>query len=125
MADEAGIHSHDVEEVAFLGFGRWLEKGGKPELLSVARLKIDSHEARRRRGARSDRPYSKFAEPGRLIQPLHHWDPAHASGMVDQVQSRSLSLPLIVSLVLMAEASQTPGTPAHDLLHRAMVKWRA
>ena len=120
MTDEAGIRVDDVAETAFLGFGRWLEKGGKPELLSVARLTIDSHEARRRRGARADRPYSKFSEPCRLIQPIAEWDSSQPNRMVERTHANALSLPLLACLHLMADAVHTPGAAAHDLLHRAM-----
>jgi hypothetical protein len=124
MDDEAGIGTADVAETAFLGFGRWLEKGGKPELLSLARLTIDSHGARRRRSAKSDRPFSKFAEPARLILPVADWEPTRASEMVEQVHARALSLPLFASLVLMAEAVHGPPSAARDLLYRAMASWR-
>lgn len=118
MQQESGIGLADVDDTAFLGFGRWLEKGGKPELLSVALLTIDSHAARRRRRQKDDRPYSKFAEPCRLLQRPLQWDPDNVSAMVGRDHSTALSLPLQVSLTLMARAAHSPGTKLHNLLNR-------
>lgn len=119
MADEAGVEPSEIAEVQFLGFGRWMDKGGKPELLLLARLSIDSHTARRRNPQRHDKPYSKYADPIRLA-PVEQWVVGQPETMlVDEVAAR-LSLPLLVSLHLMGEAAVDPGSSARELLGRSV-----
>lgn len=116
MRQEAGITQDDVADTEFLGFGRWLDKGGKPELFCVARLSIDSHEAGQRVADPQDRPFSKFAEPRRLARPHTSWRAEALGEMFDDQRPTTMSVPLQVCLWLMARAATDETQPAHRVV---------
>ncbi len=120
MSEEAGILLQDVNRTAFLGFGRWLEKAGKPELLTIAALSIDSHEAKRRPIPRADKPYTLGVELARLSPDPAAWDPDSPRSLLQDQDPYRLSLPVLLGLHLMAIAVRTPGSSAGELIRSAM-----
>jgi hypothetical protein len=116
MGQEAGITEDDVVDTEFLGFGRWLDKAGKPELFCVARLSIDSHEAEQRVANPEDRPFSMFAEPRRLARPHTSWRTDALGDIFDDQRPTAMSVPLQVCLWLMARAASDETHPAHRIV---------
>lgn len=119
MRQEAGISDADVADIEFLGFGRWLDKGGKPELFCVARLSIDSHEAAQRVADPQDRPFSKFAEPRRLARPHTSWRAESLGEIFDDKRPTTMSVPLQACLWLMARAASDETDPTHRIVRYA------
>ena len=119
MRQEAGITEDDVADIEFLGFGRWLDKGGKPELFCVARLSIDSHEAAQRVADPQDRPFSKFAEPRRLARPHTSWRAESLGEIFDDKRPTTMSVPLQACLWLMARAASDETDPTHRIVRYA------
>lgn len=119
LREETGVVASEVVETAFLGFGRWVEKAGKPELWSVARLRIDSHEVRRKRILNQERPFTTNVDALRLADPAS-WDADRPEKMLPEADPLMLSVPLLIGLRLMAEAHRDAGSVAGDLVRRAL-----
>jgi 8-oxo-dGTP pyrophosphatase MutT (NUDIX family) len=58
LFEETGIRADDVEQTEVIGFGRWLERGAKPEFYGVTRLSITSREFEERQVKLSERLYT-------------------------------------------------------------------
>ena len=101
MQEETGIREDQhVDSVHSLGFGRLLRKGGKPEVLCVAFLKIDSHAVARIPRPAADRKYTAAVNCYRFDGPVAAWStsvPPDLQGM--------LSAQLALSLDLISEAA--------------------
>ncbi|WP_244930108.1 hypothetical protein [Nocardioides sp. W7] len=119
LSEETGIVASEVVETAFLGFGRWVEKAGKPELWSVAWLAIDSHQVRRKRILNQERPFTTSVEALRVSDPVS-WDADRPEEVLREAESLLLSVPLLIGLRLLVEAYQDPDSVAGDLVRRAM-----
>jgi len=120
LSEEAGVARIEVATTAFLGFGRWLEKSGKPELFTLALLSIDSHEVRRRRVPSADRPYTLGAAVLRLTSATDAWVESDPRSMLDVDAVHRLSVPLLVGLRLVARAVGEAASPARELVHEAL-----
>ena len=118
LGEEAQIAPHEVESVHFLGFGRWVEKSGKPEVLSLAFLNVDSHEIHRRQVRPSERPFTTQFGAYDFAIPAKEWVEGDVLSMVDENVQTRLSLPLAASLMLLNEASNS-GQAALGRLIRA------
>lgn len=120
MAEEAGILEADVERTAFLGFGRWTAKAGKPELFTLASLSIDSHAVRRRRATSADRPYTLGTELVRLNQDVSGWNSAEPASVLEATDPRRLSIPVHLALRLVQLAVAEQGNAAGDIMRSAL-----
>lgn len=58
LMEEVGLAPEDIDGTRILGFGRWLERGARPEFFGLTRLRIDAAEAQRRRPKPRERGYS-------------------------------------------------------------------
>ncbi|MFC4613974.1 hypothetical protein ACFO3K_04555 [Cellulomonas algicola] len=114
LEEETGLRRDDVVDWRHLGYGRWLEKAGKPELFTVAALRVDSHELHRRRIPSADRPYTLGAEAVRL-RARDEWD-ADPRSTVDPAVRHRLSAPLVAGLSLLVTAAGDAANPAHRLV---------
>jgi len=119
LREETGIVESEVVETAFLGFGRWVEKAGKPELWSVARLSIDSHEVRRKRILNQERPFTTSVGALRLSDPAS-WHADRPEKVLPEADPLMLSVPLLIGLRLLVEAHQDPASVPGDLIRRAL-----
>ena len=126
LHEETGIEESMVAETAFLGFARWIEKAAMPELLTIARLNIDSHAVGRARIPSPDRPYTLAVRTLRLEQDISTWDPANPLSVLSPVSVeeegviRRLSVPLELGLRLIAREATISSTPAGDVIKQAM-----
>lgn len=123
LGEEAGVIESDIVASFFLGFGRWLDKAAKPEVFTVAFLSIDSHEVRRRKIPKADRPFTQRVEARRFATPPSSWASANAPAMVDDELRPKLSVPLAAGLALLAvhvEGSDSPlGAATLELFGRS------
>lgn len=119
LREETGVVASEVVETDFLGFGRWVEKAGKPELWSVARLSIDSHEVRRKRILNQERPFTTSVDALRLSDPAS-WHADRPEKVLPEADPLMLSVPLLVGLRLLVEAHQDPASVPGDLIRRAV-----
>ncbi len=119
LDEEARVPESAVEETAFLGLGRWMEKAAKPEFWSVARLTVDSHDVRRLPTRGYEKPFTKNVSAVR-ITPTSHWDVAHPETLLEATDVLGLSVPLLVGLRLMAEEVHAGSSAAGELLQRAL-----
>ena len=110
----------DVERTAFLGFGRWTAKAGKPELFTLASLSIDSHAVRRRRATSADRPYTLGTELVRLNQDVSGWNSAEPASVLEATDPRRLSIPVHLALRLVQLAVAEQGNAAGDIMRSAL-----
>ena len=126
LHEETGIEENMVAETAFLGFARWIEKAAMPELLTIARLNIDSHAVERAKIPSSDRPYTIAVRVLRLEQDTCTWDPANPLSILSPVSVeeggviRRLSVPLELGLRLIARNAHSSAIPAGEVIRRAM-----
>ncbi|MTB87055.1 hypothetical protein H9L21_08190 [Aeromicrobium senzhongii] len=119
LEEETGIRESDVAETAFLGFGRWIEKAAKPEMWTLARLDIDSHEVKRRRLLSHERVYTKGVNTVRLSEPAR-WDVLNPHYVLEGTDPVMLSVPLIVGLRLLVEERARPQSIAGEILRRSI-----
>lgn len=103
MSEEAAINGSDVAATAFLGFGRWMTKAGKPEGFTLVALSIDSHEVTRRRVSRADHPYTRAIHAFKFRYALDCTSGYSVNDMVEMQVANSLSLPLATSIDLLRE----------------------
>ncbi len=126
LHEETGIGANMVAETAFLGFARWIEKAAMPELLTIARLNIDSHAVGRARIPSPDRPYTLAVQLLRLEQDISTWDPANPLSVLSPVSIKEenvigrLSVPLELGLRLIAREATISSTPAGEVIKQAM-----
>lgn len=109
LCEETGISSNDVLETRIIGFGRWLERGAKPEFFGITRLRIlardlDSlrispeeriYTERLDQGARSDAVFVDFDQLRQDLNAGYSVD--QAPSCPDKIRDCG-SLPLIVGL---------------------------
>lgn len=122
LKHETGILPVDIEETTFLGFARWLDKSAKPELLSLAFLKIDSHEVLRRKPHLEDRIYTKLVRTHRLPDDISDWNETTLANAIDDEASKTgaigISVPLEICLREMRRAANEPTSPVGDLIRK-------
>ncbi len=105
FSEETGIQPNDVDSFEFLGFGRWLEKAGKPEAFTLAYLRIDSDEALRRQIPESDRPFSRIKETTRISLSAGATDTNPETVLAARHVRDRASLPLQVALKMLISAA--------------------
>lgn len=119
LAEETGVQESDVIETAFLGFGRWLEKAAKPELWSVARLAVDSHDVKRRRIQSFEKPFTTSVRSIRLRN-YAMWNVDEPASILEDSDPLMLSVPLTVGLRLVIEEARRSESAAGALIHRTI-----
>ncbi|GAA3987932.1 hypothetical protein GCM10022247_02830 [Allokutzneria multivorans] len=58
LLEETGVRRAEVLDTRVLGFGRWMERGAKPEFFGLTKLSASSDEIRGRKPVRAERLYS-------------------------------------------------------------------
>ncbi|SDM63372.1 hypothetical protein [Allokutzneria albata] len=58
LLEETGVKREEVRATKVLGFGRWMERGAKPEFFGLTTLSVTSDQVRGRKPVRAERLYS-------------------------------------------------------------------
>jgi hypothetical protein len=103
LCEETGIGVDDVRETQVVGFGRWLERGAKPEFFAVTRLKISASEIAAAKISAGEKLYTErvstvFVDLDRLQHELDDGQSIDQAPSCPRVVRDSGSLPLIVGL---------------------------
>jgi hypothetical protein len=111
LCEETGISADDVDYTEVVGFGRWLERGAKPEFFAVTRLKIRAGEVEAAKISAAEKIYSHrvrpiFVDLDRLEQELAGGHPVHSAPSCPPDIRRTGSLPLIADLRAVALSGQ-------------------
>jgi hypothetical protein len=118
LCEETGISIDDVFKTRVVGFGRWLERGAKPEFFAVTRLKIPAADVDGARISSGEKIYTEgvdaiFVDLDRLRQDLADGHPVDQAPSCPPIVRDSGSLPLIVGLraaALNARAQTADGS---------------
>lgn len=95
LIEETGVPEESISEGRLIGFGRWLERGGKPELFSVTRLTETAREIERKLDRVS------LAER-RLVRKMR-WIPWRELSVEDPERDANSSLPLAFAVHLLRQ----------------------
>jgi len=103
LREETGIGADDILQTRVVGFGRWLERGAKPEFFAVTRLKISARDAVMGKISGEERLYTErvsavYVDMSRLRQELDEGHSIEESRSCPPVIRDSGSLPLIAGL---------------------------
>ncbi|HEY3953949.1 MAG TPA: hypothetical protein VGM53_11270 [Streptosporangiaceae bacterium] len=114
LCEETGISPDDVGQTQVVGFGRWLERGAKPEFFAVTRLKIRASDVKTAKVSAAEKIYSDrvrpvFVDLDRLEQELRPGQPIHGAPSYPQDVRKTGSLPLIAGLRAVALSGQGHG----------------
>ena len=121
LCEEAGVRIAEVQHALVLGFGRWVEKAGRPEFYSVCFLSVDSHELERRRIARPERGFIRRRRFFRLDDDRTAWAEGLSALLPDDART-TMSVPLAMSLALLLDRALTAGDPvAVELTNRRIL----
>jgi len=113
LFEETGIQASDVEQTKVIGFGRWLERGAKPEFYGVTRLSITAREFEERHVKLSERLYTSQVKTSEIdldgirTSLLSGTSIVHSSYCEDDLRN-SGSVPLLVGLHLAAVEYSQP-----------------
>lgn len=102
LTEESTVRASEISFSQFLGFGRWLNKAGRPELFTLALLSVDSHTLRARPANKDEKLYVTRQEFVRLVGHPSTWNPATPDEMLPAHRDH-LSVPLAASLSLLAQ----------------------
>ena len=107
LREEAGIHADDVLNTRVVGFGRWLERGAKPEFFGMTQLKIPARDITAAKISSGEKLYTErvstvFVDLDRLGQELDDGRPIDQAPSCPPVIRDSGSLPLITGLRALA-----------------------
>ncbi|MGW4411912.1 hypothetical protein ACWEJ6_48430 [Nonomuraea sp. NPDC004702] len=58
LCEEVGVLKEDIQSTELVSYGRWLERGAKPEFYGMTRLRISSQELKSRSVQRRERLYT-------------------------------------------------------------------
>lgn len=111
LCEETGISPDDVGQTQVVGFGRWLERGAKPEFFAVTRLKIRASDVKAAKVSAAEKIYSDrvrpvFVDLDRLEGELADGQPIHRAQSCPPDIRRTGSLPLIAGLQAVALSGQ-------------------
>lgn len=103
LCEETGVGVDDVLETRVIGFGRWLERGAKPEFFGVTRLKILAKDIIAAKISAGEKLYTErvstvFVDLVRLRQELNDGHSIDQAPSCPPVVRDSGSLPLIAGL---------------------------
>jgi len=118
LSEETGINPAEMETSYFLGYGRWLNKSARGELLCVTFLNIDSHAVNQKRIRRSERTYTTRSMSIRFAQRPHEWRPDRPADMLPAEYRTRMSMPLGAALSLLAEEVPLTNSPVRERLLR-------
>ncbi|MDQ7809626.1 hypothetical protein Q5425_38375 [Amycolatopsis sp. A133] len=118
LTEETGIAAGEVEWSSLLGFGRWLDKAARGELLCVTFLNIDSHTVERKRIHRAERIYTTRSRAVRFAQRVGEWSPARPEKLLPEEYRSRMSVPLGAALSLLAEEAGLPDSPVRERITR-------
>lgn len=128
LHEECGLLPSDVVSTRVIGYGRWLDRGGKPEFYGVSTLSVTLNEAMSRRSRqRDEKMWTQCVDSARLdlSSEPHSEQPARWQDVVcDHRRMRgSMSVSLEANLAALVQAvrrspeladglvKQSPGTP--------------
>ncbi|GAA5193192.1 hypothetical protein GCM10023346_17290 [Arthrobacter gyeryongensis] len=117
LGEESNVQDEEVVDSYFLGFGRWLQKAGRPELYTLTFLSIDSDTLDQRPIPRKDKRFVKDRVLAELVGDPSSWDPSQPEAMLIPKLRQRMSLPLAASLSLLARVAQDPTTEAYERFH--------
>ena len=103
LREESSTQERDILSSHFLGFGRWLNKAGRPELFTLTFLSVDSHALRARAVNRDERQYVKDRDFVALNGKPESWDANRPDTMLPTEYRHAMSVPLAAGLSLLAE----------------------
>ncbi|WP_146060447.1 hypothetical protein [Amycolatopsis sp. CA-128772] len=121
LSEETGIGPEEMAMSYFLGYGRWLNKAARGELLCVTFLNIDSHAVNQKRIRRSERTYTTRSMSIRFSQRPHEWRPDRPADMLPAEYRTRMSMPLGAALSLLAEEVSLTNSPVRERLLRLPV----
>ncbi|HEY2523040.1 MAG TPA: hypothetical protein VGJ19_23215 [Streptosporangiaceae bacterium] len=103
LCEETGVGVDDVLETRVIGFGRWLERGAKPEFFGVTTLKILAKDVAAAKISAGETIYTErvsavFVDLPRLRQELDDGYSVDQAPSCPPVVRDSGSLPLIAGL---------------------------
>jgi hypothetical protein len=103
LCEETGIGVDDVLDTRVVGFGRWLERGAKPEFFGVTKLKKSAGEVTSAKISAGEKLYTErvsavFVDLDRLRQELDDGHSIDQAPSCPRVVRDSGSLPLIAGL---------------------------
>ena len=103
LCEETGIRAEDVLETQMVGFGRWLERGAKPEFFAVTRLKIPASDVAEAKISADEKLYTErvsavFVDLDRLRRDLTSGHLIDKAPSCPRVVRDSGSLPLFAGL---------------------------
>ena len=107
LCEESSTQQQDILSSHFLGFGRWLNKAGRPELFTLTFLGADSHTLRARAVSRDERQYVKDRDFVALNGSPESWDANRPDSMLPSEHRHAMSVPLAAGLSLLAEKWKT------------------
>jgi 8-oxo-dGTP pyrophosphatase MutT (NUDIX family) len=116
LSEEAGISPGEMQSSHPLGYGRWLDKAARGELLCVTFLNIDSHAVKQKRLHRAERTYTARSASIRFAQRLTEWSAARPADMLPLEHRARMSVPLGAALSLLAEQVGLPDSPIRERL---------
>ena len=102
LFQESAVRPAELISSHFLGFGRWLNKAGRPELFTLTFLSSDSHTLRARPVRREERQYVRKVHFLRLTPDTRDWDPREPHRMLPRDHQHAMSVPLAAALSLLA-----------------------
>jgi hypothetical protein len=118
LCEEAGIGPDDILQTRVVGFGRWLERGAKPEFFAVTRLKVSAQDAVIAKISGEEKLYTErvsaiYVDMNQLRQELDGGLSIEQSPSCPRVIRDSGSLPLIAGLraVALHGWEEHPGVP--------------
>lgn len=122
LAEESGVERHEIATSHSLGFGRWLDKAGRPEFYAVSFLTVDSHELGRRAISRSERGFVRRRRFDRLGASHARWAAEGMVAMLPRDALATMSVPLAACLALLADAVRDEWGPVtRELRARSIV----
>jgi 8-oxo-dGTP pyrophosphatase MutT (NUDIX family) len=103
LREETGLSVGDIIETRVIGFGRWLERGAKPEFFGVTRLRISSKDVAGAKISSGEKLYTEQVKPifvdlVQLCQELRDGHSVEKAPSCPPLVRDSGSLPLIAGL---------------------------
>jgi hypothetical protein len=121
LCEETGVSAAQLLDTRVVGFGRWLERGAKPEFFAVTRLAISARDFGTAKISPGERLYTERVRPVfiDLVQLRQELDDGHVvdrAPSCPQIVRDSGSLPLIAGL--RAAALAAPARTAEPTAER-------
>ncbi|NUS74221.1 MAG: hypothetical protein HOQ05_12560 [Corynebacteriales bacterium] len=103
LVEECGIKSREIIDTQVVGYGRWLERGAKPEFFGVTRLAIAAEQLNARRVSSAEELYtggvlSVMLDWSALAEQLRARDDVLAAPACPTIVRQRGSLPLLLAL---------------------------